>query len=292
MNIRALNAFRRALAEDRPAYGLWVTLESPSLTEMAVALGLDWVVVDAEHGSLDWKEIAEHIRAAVRSDTVVLVRIGERNTVLAKRALDIGADGIVIPWMETADQLREAIRDCRYPPQGRRGIGGERATVWGQCLLEHATEANENVLVIPIIESVKAVAAVPDMCRVDGVEVFYFGPADFSASAGHRGQWEGPGVAGQILQLKEIIRAAGKHCGLLATSPENLVERRAQGFRMVGLGSDAGLLLRSLHESLKAVGRDLRPAASLDPRNARASDVTLPKRAAAMRPERKKKASR
>src|SRR5262245_27003966 len=144
MNIRALKEFRRRLAQDRPVYGLWITLESASLTELAAALGLDWVVVDAEHGSLDWKDIAAHIRAAVRSDTVVLVSLAERNTALAKRALDIGADGIVVPWMETAEQVQEAVRDCRYPPQGRRGIGGERATVWGQCLLDHTAEANEH----------------------------------------------------------------------------------------------------------------------------------------------------
>lgn len=287
MNIRALTAFRKRLAGGQPVYGLWVTLESASLTELAVALGIDWVVVDAEHGHLDWNEIADHIRAAVRSDTVVLVRIAERNTALAKRALDIGADGIVVPWMETEEQLEEAIRDCRYPPQGRRGIGGERATVWGQCLAEHTAEANEHVLVVPIIESVKAVAAVPAMCRVDGAEVFFFGPADFSASAGYRGQWEGPGVAEQLLQLKDTIRNAGKHCGLLTTSTENLLARREQGFRMLGLGADTGLLLRSLHELLKAAGRDRRPSTSLDPKDGNAVRDPLPCPPEEMRPERK-----
>lgn len=265
MNIRALKAFRRKLAAKQPALGLWVTLESPSITEMAVALGLDWVVVDAEHGNLDWQEIAAHIRATVRSDTVVLVRIAERNTSLTKRALDIGADGIVVPWMESAEQLQEAIRDCHYPLSGRRGIGGERATVWGQSLVTHTAEANENVLVVPIIESVRAVAAVSAMCQVEGVEVFYFGPADFSASAGYRGEWEGPGIAEQILKLKDVIVHSGKHCGVLTTSCDDLINRRAQGFAMLGLGSDAGLLLRSLHETLRQVGRDRRPATSLDP---------------------------
>jgi 2-keto-3-deoxy-L-rhamnonate aldolase RhmA/quercetin dioxygenase-like cupin family protein len=286
MNIRALKAFRRKLSAGEPAYGLWITLESASLTELAVALGVDWVVVDAEHGNLDWKEIAEHIRAAVRSDTVVLVRIAERNTALAKRALDIGADGIVVPWMETAEQLEEAIRDCRYPPEGRRGIGGERATVWGQCLVEHTAEANEHVLVVPIIENVKAIPAVAAMCAVEGAEVFFFGPADFSASAGFRGQWEGPGVAEQILELKETIRKAGKHCGLLTTSTENLLERREQGFRMLGLGADTGLLLRALHQLLKAAGVDRRPATSLDPKDGQALRDPLPQPPEAMRPER------
>src|SRR5713226_1931938 len=108
MKTTAVRALRRKLAADIPAFGLWVTLESPSITEMAVALGLDWVVIDAEHGHLDWKEIVEHIRATVRSDTVALVRVAELNLGLIKRALDIGADGVVVPWVESVVQLRQA----------------------------------------------------------------------------------------------------------------------------------------------------------------------------------------
>src|ERR1700743_403741 len=104
MKTPAIRKLRQKLASNQPVYGLWVTLEAPSLTEMAVALGLDWVVIDAEHGHLDWKEIVEHLRAAVRSDTVVLVRIAELNAALIKRVLDIGADGIVVPWVEDAEQ--------------------------------------------------------------------------------------------------------------------------------------------------------------------------------------------
>jgi 2-keto-3-deoxy-L-rhamnonate aldolase RhmA len=192
----------------------------------------------------------------VRSETVALVRIAELDRGLIKRALDIGADGIVVPWMETDDQLRDAVAFARYPPEGCRGLGGERATGWGECLAEHTAEANEHVLVVPIIESVRAIAAVPQMCQVDGVEVFFFGPADFSSTAGFRGQWEGPGVARQILELKDTIRQAGKHCGVVATGTANLAERFQQGFRMLAFGLDGGLLLRSLHESLAAVGRD------------------------------------
>ena len=273
MKSEALKRFRSRLARNETVHGLWVTLESATVTEIAVALGLDWVVVDAEHGHLDWKDINEHVRAGLRSNTVVLVRLAERSTSLTKRALDIGADGVVIPWVETVEQLEEAIRDSRYPPEGRRGIGGERATVWGQCLAEHTAEANENVLVVPLIESVRAISNVPAMCNVDGVEVFFFGPADFSATAGFRGQWEGPGVAEHILKLKDTINSAGKRCGLVTTSIENLVGRRDQGFRMLALGADTGLLLRSLHQSLQAVNSDRMPATSLDPADGRAIEV-------------------
>jgi 2-keto-3-deoxy-L-rhamnonate aldolase RhmA len=256
MKMPALQALRGKLAADTPVLGLWITLEAPSITEIAVALGLDWVVIDAEHGHLDWKEIAEHLRAAARSTTVALVRITELNGGLIKRVLDLGADGVVIPWVETPEQLRQAVTWARYPLDGLRGIGGERATLWGQALPAYTAAANEQLLVVPIFETVRAAANVDALAQVPGVELCFFGPADFSASAGHRGQWEGPGVAAQLLAMKDTLRRAGKQVGLLSTSHEDLQRRIDQGFRMVGLGADAGLLIRSLRAALAAVGRE------------------------------------
>ena len=264
MKTAALKALRKKLASDVPTYGLWVTLEAPSITEIAVALGLDWVVIDAEHGHLDWKEIVEHLRATVRSNTVALVRIASLDSALIKRALDIGADGIVIPWVESADQFREAVSFARYPTEGTRGIGAERATCWGQCFVEHTSEANEHVLVVPIIETIRTARQVPLMTQVEGAELFFFGPADFSATAGYRGQWEGPGVAEQILSMKDVIRRAGKHCGVIATSESDLSTRTEQGFRMIGMGIDTGLLIRSLRSALSSANRPTRMLASLE----------------------------
>src|SRR5881396_672515 len=212
MKIPALQKLRRKLATQETVYGLWVTLETASISEMAVALGLDWIVIDAEHGHLDWQEILEHIRATVRSDTVALVRVAELNAGLFKRALDIGADGIVVPWMETPAQLKQAISFAAFPPEGIRGIGAERATAWGQCFVLHTQEANENVLVVPIIESVAGGKNVQALAQVAGVELVFFGPADYSATAGFRGQWEGPGVAKDLLAIKDTLVAHGKRC--------------------------------------------------------------------------------
>jgi 2-keto-3-deoxy-L-rhamnonate aldolase RhmA/quercetin dioxygenase-like cupin family protein len=286
MKTSAVRKLRQKLAADAPVLGLWVTLESASVTEMAVALGLDWVVIDAEHGHLDWKEIVEHLRATAHTDTVALVRIAELSGALIKRALDLGADGVVVPWVETAEQLRRAVDFARYPPEGRRGIGAERATAWGQCLVEHTAEANEHVLVVPIIETVATVAEVPAMCQVDGVELFYFGPADFSATAGHRGQWQGPGVAEQILAMKDAIRQAGKHCGVVARSAEDLRQRLAQGFRMLAVGIDAGLLIRSVRAMLASAGRDRAMRPDLTVTDELRPAPPLPRPPESMRPDR------
>src|SRR3954462_14475459 len=238
MKTPAIRRLREKLAANQPLFGLWVTLESPSISEMAAALGLDWIVIDAEHGHLDWKEIVEHLRATVRSETVALVRVAECNVGLIKRALDLGADGVVIPWVESAEQLRQAVGFAHYPPDGVRGIGAERATCWGQCFVEHTAEANENVLVVPIIESVRGGRNIRELLRVDGVDLVFFGPADYSSTAGFPGQWEGPGVADEILGIKDLVTAAGKHAGVVATSDANLAERRTQGFRTLGVGLD------------------------------------------------------
>jgi 2-dehydro-3-deoxyglucarate aldolase/4-hydroxy-2-oxoheptanedioate aldolase len=289
MKVPALQRLRAKLKAQTPVYGLWITLESPSICEMAVALGLDWVTIDAEHGHLDWKEIVEHVRAAVRSDTVVFVRLAENSPALIKRALDIGADGVIIPWIETALQLQAAVAAATYPPRGIRGIGAERATCWGQCFIEHTGEADENVMVIPIIETVRAVKNIGELARVKGVDLYFFGPADLSSTAGFPGQWEGPGVADLILKCKETLRAAGKHCGVITTDNANLALRREQGFAALGIGLDAGLLLRSMHTALASQGRDRQIHASLTlENNAAALAAEKPVRCAPpeMRPDR------
>lgn len=255
MNVRAIQSLRRKLAVDQPVYGMWITLEAPSVAEMAVALGLDWIVIDAEHGHLDWRDILGHVRATVRSETVVLVRLEDTSAGRIKRALDIGADGVVLPWIESADHLARAVAAAQYPPAGVRGMGAERATGWGRALPQHVREANAHVLVVPIVETVKGGQAIESICRVPGVELIQLGPADYSASAGAPGQWEGPGVARQLLAIKDTIRRQGKHCGIVATGPDDLLMRQEQGFRLLGIGFDTGLLLRGLTESLARLER-------------------------------------
>lgn len=263
MNPTALAHLREKLARNETVFGLWVTLESASITEMAVAVGMDWVVIDAEHGQLDWRDILAHLRCAVRSNTVVLVRLAHLSGELIKRALDIGADGVVIPWIETSEQLHQAVSYAKYPLDGLRGIGAERATAWGAALKEHVKVANENVLVVPIIETVRAARNIQSLLGVPGVNLYFFGPADFASTAGQRGEWETPDVARQLLAVKDAIRAARKHCGVVCTSAENIQQRQEQGFRMLAVGIDSSLLLGRMRELLGTVGRDRPPKADL-----------------------------
>ena len=259
------NPLKKKLAARKPTTGLWVTLESPTITEIAVTLGLDFVVIDAEHGHLDFKEILEHIRATRNSNTVPLVRIQEIEQGLIKRVLDLGAGGILVPQVHSAEEVQRAVRFAKYPPWGQRGVGGERATHWGMSLKSDTMIANSETLVIPLMETVSAGKCIEEICDIPGVDAIQFGPADYSASAGSLGDWEGPGVAAQLLDIKDRIRVRGIPCGILCRDSAEILKRRDQGFQMLGLNSDTGLLIRGLQHALKTLAAPRQPLAETLP---------------------------
>jgi 2-keto-3-deoxy-L-rhamnonate aldolase RhmA len=245
------NKLRERLKLGKAAYGLWVGFESPAVTEIAAALGLHWVCVDMEHGHLDFKDAIEHLRAANGSDTTVLIRVPELSQSMIKRALDIGAEGIIIPLIQNAQDAQTAVRYGRYPPAGVRSVGGERAVRWGIDTAEYLGRANEDTMVIPLIETTGAVQDIDAILAVSGIEAIFFGPADLSATHGFLGQWEGPGMAETILAIKDKATRLGIASGILARRVEDSVQRRDQGFAMIGLGSDSSLLIRSIRENLE-----------------------------------------
>jgi 2-keto-3-deoxy-L-rhamnonate aldolase RhmA len=247
------NSLKQKLAAGKLTRGLWITLEAATITEIAVELGFDWVVIDAEHGHLDYKEILEHVRATRASDTTPLVRIAEVQQGLIKRVLDIGAAGIIVPQVYGADEVASAVRFAKYPPVGIRGVGGERATSWSMRLAESTRAANDETMVIPLIETVEAYNSLDAIMSTPGVDALFIGPADLSASAGHLGQWEGPGVAEMVLAIRDRAATRGLACGIMSKSLENARERRAQGFRMIGVASDTGLIIRGAQEGLRAL---------------------------------------
>ncbi len=252
---------KRKFSEGKVTYGVWVTLESPTITEIAARLGFDWIVIDSEHGHLDMKNLMEHVRVANLMGVVCLVGITETQIGLIKRVLDIGADGIIVPQINTAEEVAQAVSYAKYPPEGVRGIGGERATRWGKGFAERVTRANREVFVIPKIETVAAGKAIDSIMEVAGVDAFFFGPADYSASAGSPGEWEGPGVAEQLMEIHQKMLDRKMPSGIIARNPEEAATRTRQKFQMIALGIDTGLLIRAATEAMEAVGRPVPPGA-------------------------------
>ena len=248
-------------ARKRPALGIWVTLESPSITEIAATMGLDWVVIDAEHGHLDLKEVMEHLRATRGSKTLPLVRVQEVEQGLIKRVLDIGAAGILVPQVRNAQEVAQAVRFAKYPPEGIRGIGAERATRWGMGIRSHVRVANRRTLVIPIVECVEAMEDFPAILRVRGVDAIFFGPHDLAASMGYPGVWNHPELMPRILAMRKEAARQGVPCGILAPTAQEAKLRERQGFRMIAVGIDTVLMIGALGDMLAALGRSVPPSA-------------------------------
>lgn len=244
------NPLRRKLAAGGPTFGLWVTLEAATVTEIAVEAGVDWILVDMEHGSLSYRDVLHHIRAAKGSDLSVIVRVPTTAVDTVKRALDLGAHGVLLPLIRTADELREGFTHARYPPAGLRGLGGERAVRWGAAVQSYVAAANTETMVIPVIETADASDNIESILAVEGLEAIFFGPSDLSQSRGHLAVWEGPGIAEDILRMAALASARGIANGVIGTSPADIIRRKDQGFKMIGLGSEAGLLLKLLREML------------------------------------------
>jgi 2-keto-3-deoxy-L-rhamnonate aldolase RhmA len=250
-----INHLKPKLARGETTYGLWVTLADPSVTEIAAMLGFDWVVIDTEHGHLDYREVVEHLRATRGSTTTPLVRISEITQGIIKRMLDLGAQGIIAPQVMGPADVAAAVHYAKYPPLGVRGVGGERATHWGRGLKTDTAIADRETMIVPLLETVSAGARLDEVLAVPGIDAVFFGPADYSASAGYLGEWEGPGVAQALAGFRDAIDARNLACGIMATSLDDLRLRKRQGFRMIGLGADTGLLIRSAAAALE-VARD------------------------------------
>jgi len=254
-----LNPVRRRLQANKTCYGLWIGTESPSVTEAAVALGLDWVCIDMEHGHLDFHEVMDHIRAVRGSDTAAIVRVPEIGMSPIKRALDMGAHGVIIPYAQSLEDVERGFRFGKFPPRGVRGISGDRAVKWGMGAKEYIDCADEETLIIPLIETRGAVEEIDAILDIPGMEAIFFGPADLTASYGHKGDWEGPGVAEKILEVRAKAETKGIASGIMSKSPSDTILRRDQGFRMIALGTEMGLMIREIREHLDAAGRKIEP---------------------------------
>lgn len=241
--------------QGKTALGVWVTLESPSVTEIATVAGLDWVLIDAEHGSLDFKEIAEHLRVTKHTKTTPLVRVPTVDQGYIKRVLDLGAAGIVVPQIQTAEEVARAIRYAKYPPAGVRGIGAERATHWGMGMKSYTRTANANVLVIPMIETVEAGENFDDIAALDGVDALFFGTCDYAAALGDLGDCGTPRVERTVAALHKKAMAKKIPSGALTMNAKDTKTRMRQGYRMIAVGIDSLLLIAALQQTLAAVGR-------------------------------------
>lgn len=245
------NAVLKKLKEGKPTIGSWVTLDSPLAAGIMARTGLDWVVVDTEHGALGYKEMLAAIHAVLLTPAVPIVRTTWSDTALIKRALDAGAMGILVPMVMTPNEAEQAAEAVRFPPKGRRSIGGLAAqTLHGD---DYFTAANEQILLAVQIEHKDAVELAEEICRVEGVDLVFVGPYDLAASMGllNCPFKDHPNWQEAVQAVLSAAGRAGKPAGIHASSAEEASGYLRQGFQFVAVSSDAQLL-RSAVESIVA----------------------------------------
>jgi 4-hydroxy-2-oxoheptanedioate aldolase len=241
-----LNTFKHALARDVVQIGLWVGLADAYVTELLANTGFDWLMIDAEHAPNDVRSVLAQLQAAAPYPVHAVVRPVQGDVALIKQYLDIGAQTLLIPMVDTAVQARAMVAATRYPPHGVRGVGSAlaRSSRWNQVegYLHHA---HQELCVLVQIETTQAMSNLAEIARVDGVDGVFFGPSDLCASMGHLGNPGAPAVQEAIEAGIAEVRSAGKVAGILA--PDRVLAERylAWGARFVAVGVDTTLLTRA-----------------------------------------------
>lgn len=237
------NEFKRALREGRRQVGLWSSLCHPIAAEILAGASFDWVLLDTEHAPNELPIVLAQLHAMVGGTATPIVRPAWNDMVLIKRYLDVGAQTLLLPYVQSADEARRAVAFTRYPPEGVRGYAGaSRASGYGRIAGYHR-RAEDEICVLVQAETRAALADLDAIAAVAGIDGVFIGPGDLSADMGHLGDTRHPEVWKAIEAAAKRIRDAGKAPGILVAEAD--VERCfGMGFLFVAVGSDVGILTR------------------------------------------------
>ncbi|MEM7632706.1 MAG: HpcH/HpaI aldolase/citrate lyase family protein [Pseudomonadota bacterium] len=243
------NPFKAAITSGRTVIGCWLSLGDPLATEIAGTAGFDWLLIDGEHTPYDITKMRLQLMALESSDSHAAVRVPVGETWIIKQVLDAGAQTVLVPMVETAEQARQLVNDVRYPPTGGRGVGysGARCSRFG-AITDYGPTADDQICLLIQVENRAGIANLDDILAVDGIDGVFIGPADLSADMGHMGQLTHPEVQATIKDAFQRIEAAGKAPGVLATTPEMTQDMLDWGARFVATGLDLLILARALRD--------------------------------------------
>jgi 4-hydroxy-2-oxoheptanedioate aldolase len=248
--------FRRRVLAREWLCGTFLNLGSPITVELAGGVGFDWLLIDHEHGPFGEDTLVHQLQAAAATPAPAIVRIAANEPPRFKRVLDAGAYGVMVPYVNTADEARAAVSAMRYPPRGRRGVAkAHRGTNFGTDFDEYYRHAHERLVGVMQIETPEAVEASDAIAGVDGVDVLFMGPTDLTYNMGIGDQFDHPRFLAALERVSTAARAHGKAAGILVHAPELVVRCRDLGYTFVALGSDGGSVragLTSILATLRA----------------------------------------
>lgn len=236
------NHFKAALKSGLRQVGLWCTIPDPGVVELLAGAGYDWLLIDTEHSPMDAVSILPLLQVAAPYPVTPIVRPGWNNPVEIKKMLDCGAQTLLVPFVQNADEARAAVAATRYPPEGIRGVAGlTRATRYG-AISDYAASAHEEICVLVQVETEEALRHIDAIAAVPGVDGIFIGPADLAASMGYAGQPTHPKVKTAILDATARIAAAGLPPGILSPNHDLLSAAVAHGAKFIAVGVDTGFL--------------------------------------------------
>lgn len=240
------NHFKKALLQEQALIGLWLGLANSYSAELIASAGFDWLLIDGEHAPNDQQEMLSQLQAIAAYNTSPIIRPVWPDAVRIKQILDLGAQTILAPMIETAEQAIDVVKASRYPPAGIRGVGSAlaRASQFNRTP-NYLQTANEEICVLIQIETLKGVESLSDILAVEGVDGVFIGPADLSAAMGHIGNPAHPDVQKVIEESICLIKNAGKAAGILMADKTLAKKYIELGAKFVAVGSDTGLLMKS-----------------------------------------------
>ncbi len=246
-----VNTFKRALREGRHQTGLWMTLASHYATESVAAAGFDWLLLDMEHSPNDYDDILRQMQVVAGYPTHAVVRPAWNDPLAFKRLLDTGAQTLLVPYVQNADEALAAVRAMRYPPHGIRGMSAvTRATGFGR-VADYAHRCNDELCLLVQVETVEALTQIEAIAAVDGVDGIFIGPGDLAASMGIAGQLKHPRLLLAIDDAIARIVACGKAAGILTGDRQLARHFMDRGTSFTAVGVDASLLARAADDLVR-----------------------------------------
>ena len=240
------NTFKQSLASGQRQIGCWMSFAEAATAEVMGTAGFDWLVIDGEHGPNDIRSIRDQLVALAASDSHPVVRVPVGETWIIKQALDAGAQTVLIPMVESAEQAQDIVRACQYPPHGTRGVGATaaRATMFGS-ISEYVQTADHEICVLLQVENRAGIAALDEILEVEGVDGVFIGPADLSTDMGFQGNSAAPEVQAVIKDALSRIKATGKAPGVLGIGEDAIQGYADMDAQFLAVGIDVLILAQA-----------------------------------------------
>jgi len=249
------NTIKKKLGNNGSAIGAWISSGSPNLVDLLRKLDFDWFVFDMEHSAITIETVGRMVQVLNGSAITPLVRVGQIDQALLKIVLDTGAQGVVVPLVNTVEEAERAVRFCKYPPQGVRGVAATKASDYGMSLSSYIRSANDETTIIAQIETPQAVENIDEIVAVKGIDVAFVGPSDLTMTMGLMDDRSNPKVTEAMLKVVKACEGAGKAAGVMATSLDETRLAVQRGFRFISLASEMRFAAMGARSFLEAAGR-------------------------------------